>query len=189
MRLALRRFRHPAALALGVGLVLAAPGQCSAGDLEPAGITHASTTPTRYTIHIDHEATAGLLRLVLDGARERLAEPRCQAILDTFADLEGRPLRARLEETGQTPEGYLGLVVFYDGRRLPRCEKDGVLAVTHVGGRAVFVCPEELRIRFHRNPVWAEATLIHEALHTLGLGENPPSSREITSEVIRRCRH
>ena len=38
-----------------------------------------------------------------------------------------------------------------------------------------------------RNRAWAVATLIHEALHTLGLGENPPSSTEITERVLRRC--
>ena len=32
-----------------------------------------------------------------------------------------------------------------------------------------------------------EVILIHETLHTLGLGENPPSSREITSRVLARC--
>ena len=34
----------------------------------------------------------------------------------------------------------------------------------------------------------AEAALIHESLHSLGLGENPPTSSEITSRVISRCR-
>jgi hypothetical protein len=30
--------------------------------------------------------------------------------------------------------------------------------------------------------------LIHETLHTLGLGEDPPSSTEITKVVLRHCR-
>ncbi len=142
----------------------------------------------QYTVHIAHEATAGTLLHLLGGARERLSEPRCQQVLDDFGDGEGRPLRARLEETGRTPEDYLGLVVFYDGRKHPRCGQKGILAVAQPGSRVVWVCPEEL-LRARRDPVWAEAALIHEALHTLGLGENPPSSREITSQVIRRCRH
>jgi hypothetical protein len=33
----------------------------------------------------------------------------------------------------------------------------------------------------------AEIAVIHEALHTLGLGENPPDSREITRRVAERC--
>ena len=143
----------------------------------------------KYAIHIDHEITAGTLRRVLDGARERLAEPRCQQVLEDFADAAGRPLRNRLAETGRRPQDYLGLVVFYDGRKHPRCGQKGVLAVANAGSHVVWVCPDQLYATARSNPVWAEATLIHEALHTLGLGENPPSSREITSQVIRRCRH
>jgi hypothetical protein len=30
--------------------------------------------------------------------------------------------------------------------------------------------------------------VIHEILHTLGLGENPPTSIEITQRVESRCR-
>jgi len=30
--------------------------------------------------------------------------------------------------------------------------------------------------------------VIHEVLHTLGLGENPPTSTEITLRVEGRCR-
>jgi len=38
------------------------------------------------------------------------------------------------------------------------------------------------------NPWLSEFMVIHEMLHTLGLGENPPSSFEITEQVMRRCR-
>ena len=72
------------------------------------------------------------------------------------------------------------------------------------GGRpGVFLGRQSLRTSAPRRPVsrcesaraasrgaWRgalEATLIHEALHTLGLGENPPTSREITSRVVSRC--
>ena len=34
----------------------------------------------------------------------------------------------------------------------------------------------------------AEAMVINEMLHTLGLGENPPSTFEITDRVRDRCR-
>ena len=166
--------------------VLAAPRPARAENETTA---HAEArTSTRYAIHITHEITAGTLHRLLDGARVRLSEPRCQQVLDDFGDSEGRPLRARLEETGRTPEDYLGLIVFYDGRKHPRCGQKGILAVTQVGSRVVWVCPEELYMSARRDPVWSDAALIHEALHTLGLGENPPSSQEITSQVIRRCR-
>jgi len=166
---------------LGLWLV---PAAVLAAAAREAG----SPAPTPiYAIRIAHEATAGTLERVLDGARERLGEPRCQQVLDDFSDAQGRSLRLRLLNAGRSPESYLELILFYDGRRQPRCAQKGVLAVTHVGSRAVYICPEELRARARRNPAWAEATLIHEALHTLGLGENPPSSQEITSQVLRRC--
>jgi len=32
-----------------------------------------------------------------------------------------------------------------------------------------------------------QATIIHEMLHSLGLGENPPAPRYITDRVKQRC--
>jgi len=37
-------------------------------------------------------------------------------------------------------------------------------------------------------PAPAEAIVIHEVLHTLGLEENPRTSDDITTAVERRCR-
>jgi len=187
MLAALRRARRFAVPFASLAVLVALSVRPARAENE-AGHANLQRSP-RYAIHIGHEITAGVLRRVLDGARERLSEPRCQQVLGDFRDAGGRSLRTRLEEIGQTPEDYLGFVVFYDGRKHPVCGRKGILAVTNVGSRVVWVCPEELYTRARRNPVWAEATLIHEALHTLGLGENPPSSREITSQVIRRCRH
>jgi hypothetical protein len=65
--------------------------------------------------------------------------------------------------------------------------ENGVLAVAFPGSPAVFVCSKAFREVYRKHPLYAEATLIHEALHTLGLGENPPTSREITSRVVKRC--
>jgi len=140
-----------------------------------------------YAIRIAHEATAGTLKRLLDEARERLARPACQEVLDDFVASDGRSLRSHLDDVGCSPEAYLELLIFYDGRKQRRCLQGGNLAVTNVGGRVVHVCPEELRTRARRNPAWAEAAIIHEALHSLGLGENPPSSQEITAQVLRRC--
>ena len=36
-------------------------------------------------------------------------------------------------------------------------------------------------------PSDAEDLIIHELLHSLGLGENPPTSSQISSQVMRRC--
>jgi hypothetical protein len=63
----------------------------------------------------------------------------------------------------------------------------GALAVTEPRSRVVRVCSSRLVWTWQQNPRHVVAALIHEALHTLGLGENPPSSAEITSLVLRRC--
>jgi len=141
-----------------------------------------------YAIRIAHQATAGTLQRLLDDTRERLSQPACQQVLDDFAAADGRSLRSHLQDVGCTPEAYLELMIFYDGSKQRRCLQGGNLAVTNVGGRLVYVCPKQLRRWARGNPVWAEATIIHEALHSLGLGENPPSSQEITAQVLRRCR-
>ena len=38
-----------------------------------------------------------------------------------------------------------------------------------------------------RNRQTAEIIVIHEFLHTLGLGENPPTSEAITAQIALRC--
>jgi hypothetical protein len=35
----------------------------------------------------------------------------------------------------------------------------------------------------------AAVLLIHELLHAIGLGENPPASEAITARVVARCGH
>jgi hypothetical protein len=39
----------------------------------------------------------------------------------------------------------------------------------------------------HTNRGFAAVIVLHEALHSLGLEENPPSSEEITYRVMARC--
>jgi hypothetical protein len=185
MLAALRRAHRFAVPFASLALLAASSARA---ENESAGHVPIAPLP-RYAIHIARATTAGALHRVLDGARERLSDPVCQQVLDDFRDAEGRPLRARLAETGQTAEDYLRLIIFYDGQTHPRCAQEGIFAATSAGSRAVFVCPRELQRVVQLNRALAEATLIHEALHTLGLGENPPTSREITAGVLERCRH
>jgi hypothetical protein len=58
--------------------------------------------------------------------------------------------------------------------------------VTTGKSRYVYVCPQ-FREYQDRRPELAPVLVIHEALHTLGLGENPPTSTEITSRIAARC--
>jgi hypothetical protein len=130
---------------------------------------------------------AHTLRRALDGASQRLRSPRCQRLLSEFSDERGRPLRARLDELQTNATSYLPLVVFLDGSERSQCRTNmGLFAYTTRGSRVVFVCGRFER-GWYRNPPRAEAVLIHEALHTLGLGEDPPTSVEITRRVQFYC--
>jgi hypothetical protein len=123
----------------------------------------------------------------LEGAIGRVERPACDALLDEFEDASGRSLRKNLEAVGIPASEYLGRVFFYDGLDHGACAKPGVLAVTERGSRVVLICSRFFQESGH-DAALAEATIIHEALHTLGLGENPPSSQEITARVLKRCR-
>jgi len=62
------------------------------------------------------------------------------------------------------------------------------VAFTAADNRVVFICPRMLLRTSRENWEHLVAVLIHEVLHTLGLGEDPPSSTEITRTVRRLCR-
>jgi hypothetical protein len=123
--------------------------------------------------------------LALEGAARRLEHPECQALLDEFGDASGRRLRASLAESGVGASAYLGRVFFYDAPE--RLCGTANLALTTPGSRAVFVCGPRVVREMKRDSRHVEAALIHEMLHSLGLGENPPSSDFITGQVQARC--
>jgi hypothetical protein len=91
------------------------------------------------------------------------------------------------EEWGASPADYVGLIPFLDGSRHPLCRKTTVALVASPGVRRVYVCKAFADFQL-RQPGVAESMVIHEILHTLGLGENPPTSMEITQRVEARCR-
>ncbi len=155
--------------------------------LGTATVSNPVPAPGADRVEIASSATADTVRAALRGAERRLGEARCQNVLADFKDGSGRPLRVVLEELGQTPDGYLGHIHFVDASSHPLCESKRALALATPGSRVVRICPESFRARYRHDPRYVEAILIHEALHTLGLGENPPSSFEITSRVLRNC--
>jgi hypothetical protein len=136
---------------------------------------------------IEDAFTRSALLWALEDAAERLAQPKCQAVLSDFAAQDGRPLHEKLEPTGATPADYLRHVWFRDGSGVGKCQATPVLAFTVPGSPVVFVCGRRFQDLWRRDPRAAEAVVIHEALHTLGLGENPPSSLQITLQVRKRC--
>jgi len=119
------------------------------------------------------------------GARERLGRPECQAVLADFKDGSGRRLDEVLRATGRTAQEQMDYLVFRSGFGRAFCGRS-TLAATNVGSPVVFVCFRQLTLLRRE---YQEAVLIHEMLHSLGLGENPPESVAITAQVLKRCGH
>jgi hypothetical protein len=103
------------------------------------------------------------------------------------APASGESLSAVLEARGESPDHYLAGLLFLDGSSHPHCRSGRVAAFTAPGWRVEYVCSAVFRGRLRHHPADAEAALIHEALHTLGLGENPPTPRAIQRRVYARC--
>jgi hypothetical protein len=168
-----------AAKVLSSVVLLALATPMSAADRPAAsGLVH---------VRLGGRYDAGTVQRSLDRARGRLERPQCQRVFTDFQDASGRPLQDALDRTGRSGAEHLGSLLFYDGGGQPRCS-GRTLAFTWVGSQIVFVCTQQFVAAARRDPILADAALIHESLHSLGLGENPPTSSEITSRVISRCR-
>jgi hypothetical protein len=119
--------------------------------------------------------------------RQRLRDPECRRVLSDFGTDQGRTLAQILEALGPSPDEYLEWVYFYDGFGVGRCMQKSVLATTEPGSRVVRICGPRFTELETREPLTAQAVVLHEVLHTLGLRENPPHSAHITQRVVERC--
>jgi hypothetical protein len=137
-------------------------------------------------VRIGSVFVAGLVRRAMEGAAHRLDAPGCQRIFTEFQDRDGRTLADNLAALGDDGRAFLGRLLFYDAGDHQLCAR-GALAITHPNSRVVLVCAGPFQRAYFRDPALAEAVIIHEALHGLGLGENPPTSQAITARVLNRC--
>jgi hypothetical protein len=143
---------------------------------------------TSTNVRVRDPFAAGLVRDAALAASRKLATAECRQVLSDFERYAGGKLQTTLQQRRATPESYMQQIIFYDGSRNERCNAEGALAFTAPGSLVVFVCSAELKAQARRNYRLIEAALIHEMLHSLGLGEDPPSSQEITGRVLARCR-
>jgi len=127
------------------------------------------------------------VRRAVEGAAARLARPGCQGLFSDFTDEVGQRLSTTLAASGKSPAEALGVLRFFDDGAAPQCRAGTTLAFTQTGSRLIRVCGLQFRDLFAQNRTTTEIILIHEFLHTLGLGENPPTSRAITERVAARC--
>jgi hypothetical protein len=175
-----RRQIRPGTVALATALVLAPAIGMGSPAIEAAD-------PAAASARLRHPEERVAVIQGIQGAARRLADPGCQEVLTRFTDAGGRSLRDALDGEGLSAADHLGRLFFYDGstslcggRRLAYTERS-----SHV----VYVCGRRFRTVLRQNPAYAEAAIIHEALHTLGLGEDPPTWEEITARVLDACRH
>jgi hypothetical protein len=143
--------------------------------------------PDRRRIRTRAGADTTAVLLALNGAQRKLRDPECRQLLADFRDGEERPLGENLAALRMEPEDYVTLLVVLDGGRRDGgrlCRSASVAAVTSPLSRVVYVCGTSFRAQ---TAGLRENTLIHEMLHSLGLGENPPTADEINRQVRRRC--
>jgi hypothetical protein len=140
-----------------------------------------------WRLYVEDPYVRDAARRMLEEAAQWLSFPQCQQLLLDFADEGGQPLRNKLAELGVTPGDYLRLIIFEDGTNRSRCRQSGILAFTTPGSRVIYLCGHDFMRAAQRAPEEVRAVIIHEMLHSLGLGENPPSSRDITRRVRQRC--
>lgn len=147
----------------------------------------APVSPAAHLVDLGPLHGAAVARAVA-GARVRLGQAECRRIFSDFQDAAGLSLQSRLDAMRLDAGDYLGRIVFTDGFGHRSCRHGGALALTAPGSRVVYVCGPRFVNAQSRRAEDAEIVILHEALHTLGLGENPPDSRAITRQVERRCR-
>jgi hypothetical protein len=169
------RFRTP--LFAGLGLALCAAHAAEGG--------HGPKPPLRIRVP---DAAGMAVRRALISARQRLGTGHCRDVLSAF-ESAGRkpPLTEVLEHLGRTLEQHLDTLIFDDGSGRARCASPAILAFTRPGSDTIYICASQFKNAVRSDPAYAEMILIHELLHTLGLGENPPTSLDITARVTERC--
>ena len=122
----------------------------------------------------------------LEAAAVRLEDRDCLRVLTDFQTTTGSTPAGQLAVLGIDIQTYMTWVTFMDDSRHQLCEKGG-LFFTSPGSRVVRICAASFKRISHHSPGYLAALFIHEILHTLGLGESPPASEEITRRVMRRC--
>ena len=78
------------------------------------------------------------------------------------------------------------MVLFLDGAQSATCKAWS--SPSRLGAaEVVYLCGRDFERAWRRDAREVQATIIHELLHSLGLGENPPSPRQITRRVQHLC--
>jgi hypothetical protein len=147
----------------------------------------AANEPEWPGIHFPNQVTKFNLYWALAGASRWLQKPECRGVLAEFRDQDGVPLDQKLARLAVDEVGYLRTILFRDGSHLSPCKRAATVMFTTPGSKLVFVCERQLQEQVRTDRSLVNALVIHELLHTLGLGENPPTTWQITDRVKARC--
>lgn len=128
-----------------------------------------------------------LVEAAVAEAARRLDEQPCALILSEFVDdRTGLSLAQSLAATGRTASEHVRSLWFSRSTGLRRFAGQRIFAFTTPSSPVVYLCREELsRVVTKRRLL--TAIVIHEVLHTLGLGNDLPSSASITHRVMSVC--
>lgn len=151
-------------------------------DREGATPPSPDTTGPQFRVLISDVPLRRAAESALRSALSRVDGNGCRGLLTEFVDQRGQPLASRLDALQLSFREFLHIVVFADGRKYRACEEPA--AVTTPGSRVVYLCPGFKKES--RNDAWV--AILHEALHALGLGENPPTPAFISNRVRALCR-
>jgi hypothetical protein len=178
--------RRIAALLLLLAAAAAAEAETK---IEPVldGILPVMLQPPGLQLSIEPLFLRESVRAAVEEAVQRVEGAHCQVLFQEFRDTQGRPLHERVTESRLSAGQLLRTIRFVSGAGGVPCASRDVLAYSKPGLRTVAVCPESFARVQRTTPDLASYIVIHEMLHTLGLGENPPTSLEITARVRKRC--
>src|SRR5204862_5523545 len=137
-----------------------------------AGVVLIAAVPARAGV----DPHLGLLfASVVDEAAQRLDSPPCALVLLDFIDTQsGRPLADTLAASGLSASEHVRALRFMRSPRPPRVGALRLYAFTHPRDTEVFINWYDFsRLLTERR--LAVAVVIHEVLHTLGLGNDLPA--------------
>src|SRR5687768_1574595 len=124
----------------------------------------------------------------VEGAARRLQDTECSRILAGWRGSNGQLLGTTLAERAPDWTAYVRSIYFCEGVTATQCQRRDVVALTAVKSRVVFICANAF-LALRRRSIWhAEAVIIHEVLHTLGLPDRNDKNGDITEQVLRACR-
>jgi len=174
-------------LAARSAVLLLAGSAVSVGEGNPSAVLREGLASN---VRIADPFRAAAVRKAVLGAFDSLGDGKCQGIFSDFRDASGQTLQEKLDALGETGQSYLKLVLFYEGSDQRACHSSrgqDISAATATGSRVVFICGGNFLQGRRPKPFYPEPLIIHGTLHSLGLGENPPTSDEITWRVFSRC--